>query len=116
MDTRRSRFGSGRARHLLSRCRPRPGAVPSAGAPYERNSSLPPQIGSTWRNLYKLYQAGGLEAFFEATSTVDQIDPQTHVLDTRLRDYLQALRTRDCLPEVNGTVTRLDAEPNDILD
>jgi hypothetical protein len=38
--------------------------VSKGGAAYERNTCLPPEVGSTWRRLHQLYQAGELEALW----------------------------------------------------
>jgi hypothetical protein len=39
--------------------------IVSGGAAYERNAELGPQVGATWRRLYKLWQARGLGDWYE---------------------------------------------------
>jgi hypothetical protein len=39
--------------------------IKKGGAAYLRNTRLPASVGSTWRNLYRLWQSGGLEAHYE---------------------------------------------------
>jgi hypothetical protein len=39
--------------------------IKKGGAAYLRNTQLPLGVGSTWRNLYRLWQSGGLEARYE---------------------------------------------------
>jgi hypothetical protein len=36
--------------------------IVKGGAAYERNTELSPAVGATWRNLYKIWQQGGLQA------------------------------------------------------
>ena len=61
------------------------------GRAYARNKELPEKTGRTWRRLYETWEQGGLPAHYEA-SVVAEAARQDLLEDTRLRDYLEALR------------------------
>lgn len=39
--------------------------IKKGGAAYARNRDFPPDVGSTWRNLYEVWRAGGLPACYQ---------------------------------------------------
>lgn len=66
------------------------------GRAYERNTELPPNVGRTWRDLYRVWQEGGLERYYNA-KTLSRLDVWKGLMrgslsyDTRLRDTLRML-------------------------
>lgn len=50
------------------------------GAAYGRNQELPEAIGNTWRTLYRVYQQGGLPAWWQQALLTDE------AIAARLRD------------------------------
>jgi glycosyltransferase involved in cell wall biosynthesis len=65
--------------------------IVKGGRAYARNKELPEKTGRTWRRLYQTWEKGGLPAHYEA-SVVAEAARQDLLEDTRLRDYLEALR------------------------
>jgi glycosyltransferase involved in cell wall biosynthesis len=65
--------------------------IVKGGRAYARNKELPEKTGRTWRRLYETWEQGGLPAHYEA-SVVAEAARQDLLEDTRLRDYLEALR------------------------
>jgi len=65
--------------------------IVKGGRAYARNKELPEKTGRTWRRLYETWERGGLPAHYEA-SVVAEAARQDLLEDTRLRDYLEALR------------------------
>jgi len=70
--------------------------IAKGGAAYQRNTSLHPEMGGTWRRLYKEHQAGGLLAWYEQQTIREpqlgrRIADGELVEDSRLRDYLRSL-------------------------
>jgi glycosyltransferase involved in cell wall biosynthesis len=65
--------------------------IVKGGRAYARNKELPVNTGRTWRRLYETWEQGGLPGHYQenvvAESTRDDL-----IEDTRLRDYLEALR------------------------
>jgi hypothetical protein len=67
--------------------------IEKGGAALERNTSLPPEVGETWRKLYETYKRGELRAYWDervpGPAELEQgLADGTYVTDTRLRDYL----------------------------
>jgi len=66
------------------------------GAAYERNSTLPKRVGSTWRLLYEMYKRGQLRDWYNqqlipSTSCSEKLSISPgFVLDTRLRSFFSA--------------------------
>jgi glycosyltransferase involved in cell wall biosynthesis len=65
--------------------------IVKGGRAYARNKELPEKTGRTWRRLYETWEEGGLPAHYEA-SVVAEGTRKDLLEDTRLRDYLEALR------------------------
>ena len=65
--------------------------IVKGGRAYARNKELPEKTGRTWRRLYETWEQGGLPAHYEA-SVVAEAARKDLLEDTRLRDYLEALR------------------------
>jgi glycosyltransferase involved in cell wall biosynthesis len=65
--------------------------IVKGGRAYARNKELPEKTGRTWRRLYETWEEGGLPAHYEA-SVVAESARKDLLEDTRLRDYLEALR------------------------
>jgi hypothetical protein len=69
------------------------------GAAFQRNRELTADIGHVWRKLYKIEQAGGLEAWYEQTvvhgdgpGLSSGVAQGEIIEDTRLRDFLIAMK------------------------
>src|SRR3954451_9782974 len=67
--------------------------IVKGGRAYARNRELPEKTGRTWRRLYETWEQGGLPAHYDA-SVVAEHRRDAIVEDTRLLDYLEALRMR----------------------
>lgn len=73
--------------------------IAKGGAALARNSSLPLEIGATWRDLYRLYRNGGLRAYYEQM-VLDEPSIQAGltdgsiVRDDRLKRFLHAVRSQ----------------------
>jgi glycosyltransferase involved in cell wall biosynthesis len=65
--------------------------IVKGGRAYARNKELPEKTGRTWRRLYETWEEGGLPAHYEA-NVVAESARKDLLEDTRLRDYLEALR------------------------
>jgi glycosyltransferase involved in cell wall biosynthesis len=65
--------------------------IVKGGQAYARNRELPEKVGRTWRRLYEVWQRGELPDHY-AESIVSDSSRDDLVEDTRLRDYLRALR------------------------
>jgi glycosyltransferase involved in cell wall biosynthesis len=65
--------------------------IVKGGQAYARNRELPEKVGRTWRRLYEVWQRGELPEHY-AESVVSDSSRDDLVEDTRLRDYLRALR------------------------
>jgi hypothetical protein len=68
------------------------------GAAYERNT-LPEEVGSTWRHLYKLWQHGQLEAYYQALVADDEeidrgLREGRFVIDESVKTALSRLNCR----------------------
>jgi hypothetical protein len=73
--------------------------IAKGGAAYQRNTNLPPEIGSTWRHLYEVWQRGELETYFQKSIVVDDavargLREGRFVMDQRLRKVLSRLKRR----------------------
>jgi hypothetical protein len=71
--------------------------IAKGGAAYERNTSLSVEVGGTWRRLYKLWQQGELEAFYQSRvaggEAVEQrLKDGSLVLDERVKTTLSRLK------------------------
>ena len=69
------------------------------GAAYERNNSLDPTQGATWRHLYQLWRRGELEDYYRAMIVDDEalergLREGRFVRDERLKTALSALLAR----------------------
>lgn len=78
------------------------------GAAYERNKSLPKQVGGTWRELYRKLQAGELRAWFDEQALDESgittgISEGRLIRDLRLASYLERMPR----PVVKGGLYRL---------
>lgn len=70
--------------------------IACGGRAYELSPELPPEIGDSWRALYRTLQTEGLDGYFASQC----VDPDVSaapggemVRDTRLRDFMQSVRT-----------------------
>jgi hypothetical protein len=66
------------------------------GQAYERNTTLSPEVGWTWRSLYAQHRSGALQAYFsEKVPTTEALSrglrDGTLVADHRLRDFMRTL-------------------------
>lgn len=73
--------------------------IKKGGRAYMANRELPEDIGLTWRRLYQVYLAGGLEAYYrQHVLDEDQmaagIQGGRIVLDRRLRDFMGKIREK----------------------
>jgi hypothetical protein len=70
--------------------------IAKGGAAYKRNTHLPVEMGSTWRHLYKVWQRGELEAYYQSL-VADEVTVERglregrFVLDERVRTALSRL-------------------------
>jgi hypothetical protein len=70
--------------------------IAKGGAAYKRNTHLPVEMGSTWRNLYEVWQRGELEAYYRSL-VADEVTVERglregrFVLDERVRTALSRL-------------------------
>lgn len=72
--------------------------ISAGGRAYELSPNLPPQIGGTWRALYRTLHHEGLSGYYESlclNSAADMTEEEGIILDTRLRDYMYALESLD---------------------
>jgi hypothetical protein len=67
--------------------------IVKGGRAYARNKELPEKIGRTWRRLYETWEQGGLRAHYDE-NVVGDSGGEDLVEDTRLRDYMGALRAK----------------------
>ena len=63
------------------------------GAAYERNTELDPRVGVTWRELYKIWKKGELEAYYQklmlSEAEIERGETEGRFIrDYRLRDFL----------------------------
>ena len=65
--------------------------IVKGGRAYARNPELPKRTGRTWRRLYELWEQGDLRDHYDG-QVVNGPGRDDLVEDTRLRDYLRALR------------------------
>ena len=65
--------------------------IVKGGRAYARNPELPHRTGRTWRRLYELWEQGDLRDHYDG-QVVTGPGRDDLVEDTRLRDYLRALR------------------------
>lgn len=70
------------------------------GAALERNVNLPREAAYTWREKYTLYQNGGLRAWWDSQPKIEThaekgITDGTMLVDTRLRDFMNALNAAE---------------------
>jgi hypothetical protein len=65
--------------------------IVKGGRAYARNPELPHRTGRTWRRLYELWEQGELRDHYDG-QVVNGPGRDDLVEDTRLRDYLRALR------------------------
>lgn len=65
--------------------------IVKGGRAYARNKELPEKTGRTWRRLYETWEHGGLPAHYQE-NVVSEGARADLIEDTRLRDYLEALR------------------------
>ena len=65
--------------------------IVKGGRAYARNPELPHRTGRTWRRLYELWEQGELRDHYDG-EVVNGPGRDDLVEDTRLRDYLRALR------------------------
>lgn len=76
------------------------------GQAYQRNTELGPNVGGTWRSLYRLYEAGRLREFYlgreRSDSEIEEgLKTGTLVRDDRLFRFLESLsptKTRSAAP------------------
>jgi hypothetical protein len=73
--------------------------IVKGGAAYERNTRLPREIGSTWRQLYEVWQRGELQAYYQASVADDEaiqrgLREGRYVLDERVRTVLTRLNRK----------------------
>jgi Glycosyl transferase family 2 len=66
--------------------------IVKGGRAYLRNRELPQAKGRTWRRLYEVWEEGGLRDHYDENVAGDAARDDL-VEDTRLRDFLRALRT-----------------------
>jgi hypothetical protein len=64
--------------------------IVKGGRAYARNRELPQATGRTWRRLYEIWEQGGLREHYDESLVADA--PEDLLEDTRLRDFLCALR------------------------
>lgn len=72
--------------------------IAKGGAAYERNTSVAPEIGGTWRHLYEVYKAGEMETWWRRAipdrQTIEAgLRDGTLVCDYRLRDFFMLQRS-----------------------
>ncbi len=65
--------------------------IVKGGRAYARNKELPEKTGRTWRRLYETWEQGGLPAHYQENVVAEGARDDL-IEDTRLRDYLEALR------------------------
>jgi glycosyltransferase involved in cell wall biosynthesis len=65
--------------------------IVKGGRAYARNKELPEKTGRTWRRLYETWEQGGLPAHYRENVVAESARDDL-IEDTRLRDYLEALR------------------------
>jgi hypothetical protein len=70
--------------------------IVKGGAAYERNTELPVSTGSTWRQLYRTWQRGELEAYYRRLVSDDEtlargLTEGRLVIDERLKIALSRL-------------------------
>jgi glycosyltransferase involved in cell wall biosynthesis len=65
--------------------------IVKGGRAYLRNRELPQAKGRTWRRLYEVWEQGGLRAHYDE-NVAEETAREDLIEDTRLRDYLRALR------------------------
>ncbi len=76
--------------------------IMKGGRALAANTELPPGKGRTWRELYALWQKGGLCKFYEA-EVVDAAElSMRYVEDTKLRDFVARLDTAASVGLVAG--------------
>jgi hypothetical protein len=61
--------------------------IAMGGAACARNTSLPPQIGATWRYLYRAYEAGELETLWRKMILDDSLIDEGLRKDSLVRDH-----------------------------
>ncbi len=72
--------------------------ITKGGAAYEKNTSLPEQLGVTWRRLYREYKKEhnlknySTEAFYNEERIRDEISTGKLIKDCRLPDYLKQIK------------------------
>jgi hypothetical protein len=69
--------------------------IVAGGRAYGRNQDLPGHVGSTWRRLYALWEAGGLESHYaseeyDAIRLAEAVESGDIVPDRRLRDWFDS--------------------------
>jgi hypothetical protein len=74
------------------------------GAAYARNTELAPDVGSTWRNLYDIWQRGGLRTrYVETMLSAQAIERRLECGDLFYdRTVLNALRSAECASVAGG--------------
>jgi hypothetical protein len=66
--------------------------IVKGGRAYLRNRELPQAKGRTWRRLYEVWEQGGLRDHYDE-NLAGEAGRDDLIEDTRLRDFLRALRT-----------------------
>jgi hypothetical protein len=74
------------------------------GAAYARNTELATDVGSTWRNLHKVWQRGGLRTrYIEMMLSAQAIESRLECGDLFYDDTVRdALRSSECAPFAGG--------------
>lgn len=72
--------------------------IVKGGQAYQRNTELSVNVGSTWRHLYELYQAGGLRDYYQdrersASEVEEGMQSGSLIHDDRLCRFLESLAT-----------------------
>jgi len=71
--------------------------IAKGGAAYTRNTELPIGTGSTWRHLYKIWQKGKFEAYYQRLiADADQKIAKKHgIFDDRLKRFFARMHSGD---------------------
>ncbi len=73
--------------------------IVKGGAAYKRNTCLPREIGSTWRQLYEVWQRGELQAHYQAAVADEEsiqrgLREGNYVVDERVKTLLARLNRK----------------------
>lgn len=71
--------------------------IVKGGAAYERNTTLPKDVGGTWRELYKLWKNDKLGEYYEQqtwneTQLAEGLQKGLIIRDSRIKDFLELNR------------------------